>query len=85
MPDDKTRSKRGGYRPGAGRPPGVPTPAHIRKRAVALGDQALGVVAALMEGADSEAVRLDAAKALLNLGFGQADGRPFNPTEEKSK
>jgi hypothetical protein len=74
------KSKRGGKRPGAGRPKSQPA-AGFLEHAAAHAGEALETITQLMAGADSESVRLDAAKEILALalrkaGMAQKTGKP---------
>ena len=70
---------RGGKRPGAGRPPGVPnkTTAELREVAAEYGPAAISKLAAMAgltgtPAAESEQTRLGALRELLDRGFGRA-------------
>lgn len=72
--NNQAKSKRGGARPGAGRPKGVPNKAtaSIREAAREYTEQALLTLAEVM--ADEEqpaAARVSAANALLDRGYGK--------------
>jgi len=72
--NNQVKSKRGGARPGAGRPKGVPNKAtaSIREAAREYTEQALLTLAEVM--ADEEqpaAARVSAANALLDRGYGK--------------
>ena len=74
MKNNQVKSKRGGARPGAGRPKGVPNKAtaSIREAAREYTEQALLTLAEVM--ADEEqpaAARVSAANALLDRGYGK--------------
>lgn len=74
MKNNQAKSKRGGARPGAGRPKGVPNKAtaSIRDAAREYTEQALLTLAEVM--ADEEqpaAARVSAANALLDRGYGK--------------
>lgn len=74
MKNNQAKSKRGGARPGAGRPKGVPNKAtaSIRDAAREYTERALLTLAEVM--ADEEqpaAARVSAANALLDRGYGK--------------
>lgn len=66
--------KRGGARPGAGRPKGVPNKitADIKALAQVHAPKAMRELARLAEHAESEAARVAAIKELFDRGFGKA-------------
>jgi hypothetical protein len=69
-------SKRGGRRPGAGRPKGSVSKLtrSIKERAAVHGDDALRVLAEIMNDPEQPgAVRASAAERLLDRGFGRPD------------
>lgn len=70
---NQAKSKRGGARPGAGRPKGVPNKAtrEIREIAQEYTDKAIRALADIVENGESEAARVSAANALLDRGYGK--------------
>lgn len=67
------KSKRGGARPGAGRPKGVPNKvtAHVRDIAQQYTDVAIKALVEIVQTGESDAARVAAANALLDRGFGK--------------
>ena len=65
--------KRGGARPGAGRPAGSPNKAtgSLRDKARGYTDQALEALFQIALGGESEAARVSAANAILDRGYGK--------------
>ena len=64
---------RGGRRPGAGRPPGVPNrlTRPLRELAALHSEDCIAVLVQLRDHAEAEQVRLQAANALLDRGHGR--------------
>lgn len=74
MKNNQAKSKRGGARPGAGRPKGVPNKAtaSIREAAREYTEQALLTLAEVMVDEEQPAAaRVSAANALLDRGYGK--------------
>lgn len=69
--------RRGGSRPGAGRPKGAPNKATTQAKATlaelakALAPEALEALASVMRTGESEAARVSAANAILDRGYGK--------------
>jgi hypothetical protein len=74
LKNNQPKSKKGGARPGAGRPKGAVTKATADIRALAsqYGPAALKELARLAEHAESEAARVSAIKELLDRGYGRS-------------
>jgi len=69
-------SKRGGFRPGAGRKPGSKPPPAEAKRSLSelareLTDEAIETLRSVMRSGQSEAARVAAANAVLDRGYGK--------------
>jgi len=67
------RSRRGGARPGAGRPPGAPNKLSrpLKELASQYTEDSIHTLVTLRDHAESEQVRLQAANALLDRGHGR--------------
>jgi hypothetical protein len=66
-------SKRGGKRPGAGRPKGVPNKINraLKEIAQQYTEDALQVLQDVMKNGDSDAARVAAAREMLDRGYGK--------------
>lgn len=73
----ETKPKRGGIRPGSGRPRGVPNKATAERKATleelarTHTELALSVLASVAEKSESDSARVTAAAALLDRGYGK--------------
>lgn len=93
----ENQSKRGGKRPGAGRPKGsrdratVEQKATLQELARAHTDVALNTLVSVAQASESDSARVAAATALLDRGYGKArqslevGGDPDNPLEVISR
>jgi hypothetical protein len=76
MPEKESpeiRSRVGGRRPGAGRPPGVPNriTRPLKELASQFGPDALQTLVSIMNEGENEQARIAAAKELLDRGYGR--------------
>lgn len=74
MEKNQSISKRGGARPGSGRPKGVPNKAtrDLKELAQVYTAAALKTLSDIMRRGESEAARVAAARELLDRGYGRA-------------
>lgn len=74
MKNNQTKSKRGGKRPGAGRPKGSrsKSTAELMLAAKKYTEEALETFASVMRNGESEAARVAAADKMLDRGHGKA-------------
>ncbi len=74
MENNQPKSKRGGARPGSGRPKGSPNKAtrDLKELAQVHTPDALRTLATIMKKGQSEAARVAAANSLLDRGYGKA-------------
>lgn len=74
MENNQSKSKRGGKRPGSGRPKGSVSKvtADVRAQAGKYTPEALKTLCAIMRGSDSDAARVAAAKEILDRGHGKS-------------